>query len=113
MTCKNCERLQRKLSPLEDKAVTADYLAKEPLEWLGTKSGLRNGRVHIMVQLPELYKQTYGCKGSGRALMVLGRTLVALGWERSKRSGLLYFCMEQDEFTDYRVRRLYDKRDST
>lgn len=106
MSCKECERLRSKLSPFEDKHFTADYLLVEPLEWLSTLPEVSyNGRPAVAVQLSDLWDQFNDAPANTADLTRLGRTLVALGWSRTKRQGDLYFVMEKGEFDDYRTAR--------
>lgn len=104
MSCKECERLRSKLSPFEDKHFTADYLLVEPLEWLSTLPEVSyNGRPAVAVQLSDLWCEVYDTPPNTADLTRLGRTLVALGWSRTKRQGDLYFVMNKGEFDDYRT----------
>lgn len=104
MTCKECERLRKKLSPLEDPEFTAAYLHAQPVEWLRNECPRMSygGEEHISVSLPELWEKINPTDAppSGSDLAKLGRTLQALGWVRTKRSGSLYFVMTPEEFAD-------------
>lgn len=104
MKCENCERLRKKLSPLEDPEFTAAYLHAQPTEWLRNECPRINygGEEHIAVSLTELWDRINPTDAppSSFDLAKLGRTLLALGWVRTKRTGELYFVMTPKEF-DY------------
>jgi len=102
MSCKQCELYRRKLSPLEDRDFTAKYKAKEPRGWLNKQQAKRGNKLYIQFNLPDLWKATFKADAPNRvALARLGRSLDALGWERTKRGGNLFFRMTVEEFLAY------------
>jgi len=102
MACKKCKWYQHKLSPLEDKVFTARFLAKEPKSWMSKQIVERGGMPYIMFNLPDVWQAAFKEPSPHRsALTNLGRTLDALGWERTKVGGLLFFRMPLKEFADY------------
>jgi hypothetical protein len=110
MRCANCERLRSKLSPLEDKVFTDEFLSREPVDWYLTQLKSRQGGPSVAVQLPALFNETFKRAPSVMELTKLGRTMDALGWTRTKRNGLLYFTMDYKEFTEtYHVHRNPDR----
>ena len=104
MKCESCERLRRKLSPLEDQEFTAAYLHVEPKEWILNECERINygGEPHIAISLPELWNKINPTEAppSTFDLAKLGRTLQALGWIRTKRRGELFFVMTPKEYSD-------------
>ncbi len=101
-TCKECARLRKKLSPLEDAAFTAEFVAREPtlLEFYVQKTTLRDGALSYIVTLRPLWLAAFGTDPTPLELTKLGRTLAALGWERTKRNGLQFFCLPVKEFDE-------------
>jgi len=92
MSCPNCEKLQRLLSPLEDKVFTTRYQLNEPRDWIVRQRVLRMDIVHVRVSLVELWRMTFpNIPHTPLDLTKLGRTLQALGWSRTKVDGRLYF----------------------
>ena len=101
MSCKECERLRRKLSPKEDPDYTASYRLVEPVEFIREKCCVKRNGVQMVVVAPKsLFKQAFGYEGNNRELMLLGRSLRALGWEHTKRGGFQFFSMTLEEFND-------------
>jgi len=94
MSCKECARLRKALSPLEDPEFTAWYLAHEPTQWLGRQRVLRKGVPHLRVSLPALWAESFGGDAGPLGLTKLGRTLQALGWSRTKIDGRLFFVRQ-------------------
>jgi len=102
MSCKECERLRRKLSPNEDPDFTANYLLVEPLDWLKEQTATRkNGRTKIvMVKAREVYEQAFEEEPTYTQTAIMARTLRALGWEFSKRGGDDVYTMDYKEFVN-------------
>jgi len=98
MECKKCEWLKRKLSPLEDVEFTARYCLRENFEWLRTQRGTRQGKSAIVVRLRDVWVNTFNSVPNNVDLTTLGRTLEALGWERTRRKGITFFLMNCKEF---------------
>lgn len=106
MSCQECARLRAKLSPLEDPSFTADYILVEPVGWLKEQTGRRqNGTPIMIVHAAELFKAAFGHDPDHHDVMMMGRTLKAMGWEQSKHRGITKYIMEKEEFDD-----LYTKR---
>jgi hypothetical protein len=97
MSCAECERLRSRLSPLENKAMTESFLQNQPIVWMRGQVRTHNGVPAVVVQLPELWRKAFGGTPSAKNLTELGRTLVALGWMRTKRNGLLWFALPKNE----------------
>ena len=94
---------KRKLSPLENKEFTAKFCAREDREWERTQRGNRQGNPAIVLRLHDLWVHTFNSVPTKHDLMTLAHTLLALGWERTRRAGLTYFVMELKEFdNEYR-----------
>lgn len=100
MECKKCEWLARKLSPLEDKKFTTIYCNRENLEWLATQRGTRQGKSAIVIRLSDVWVHTFNSVPNNVDLTTLGRTLEALGWERTRRKGITFFLMNAKEFSN-------------
>ena len=101
MECKHCDWYRRKLSPLEDKELTTRYCNRENLKWLATQLGSRQHKSAISVKLGDVWVRTFGTEPSVGELTKLGRTLSALGWERSRQNGLTRFVMSMEDFNEY------------
>lgn len=98
MSCPNCERLKKKLSPLEDKEFTERYKGLEDRKWMREHLSVRNGEPCVMLSLVPLFEHTFEVTPNNYELTMLGRTLVALGFERTYRGGHLFFAMSLEEF---------------
>mgnify|MGYP003424468189 FL=1 len=99
MSCQECARLRAKLSPLEDPSFTADYLLVEPVEWLREQVGRRQNGVPIMiVHAADLFREAFGHDPDHQDVMMMGRTLKAMGWEQSKHRGITKYIMTKEEF---------------
>jgi hypothetical protein len=98
--CKDCARLRKQLSPLEDADFTADFSMVEPVEWYREQQ--QGGR--YIIDLSSTWFQAFGTKPNNSGLARLGRTLQAMGWTRTTMSGHTRFIMKQEDF-DYAYRR--------
>jgi len=101
MACKNCEKLRKKLSPLEDREFTTKFLAQQPLSWMQKQIRTRRGAPVISLKLPSAWHATFGTEGNNHELTVLGRSLQALGWERRVQDGANFFQLSLAEFGEY------------
>jgi len=100
MECKRCEWLRNKLSPLENVELTTRYCNRENLDWLRTQRGQRQGKSAIVIRLGDVWANTFNSVPNNVDLTELGRTLQALGWERTRRKGITFFAMNLKEFND-------------
>lgn len=96
MSCQECARLRRKISPLEDADFTANYRLVEPVAWYATQG--KGDKISI--RLNDAWSQAFGTRANPHELTVLGRTLEALGWNRTYSNGLLRFTMGKQEYLD-------------
>lgn len=102
LNCETCEFLRSKLSPLEDKEFTSLFRQLEPSrKWYASKVvGSKRGTI-IKLTLPELWEAAFGEVGNMAEITKLGRTLLALGWTRTKTEGRLFFTLPLEELSDY------------
>ena len=91
MTCPNCDKLRRALSPLEDRSFTEEFLRHVPMD--AVRSRVQAGVKRIT--LTELWEMTWPHKRpDSLALTKLGRSLDGLGWRRTKFNGKIMFYPE-------------------
>lgn len=98
MSCQECDRLRAKLSPLEDPDFTAEYRLVEPVEWLRGQELVYDKAEAVGATLPDIFFMAFSRYGNNSEITKLGRTLLALGWSRTKRNGILYYVMGKEEF---------------
>lgn len=102
LTCSKCEFLRSKLSPLEDKEFTSLFRQYEPTRKWYTAQGVGSKRgILIRVSLPQLWLETFSKAGNMAEITKLGRTLLALGWTRTKIDGSLFFTLPLEEINAY------------
>lgn len=94
-------RLRRKLSPLEDPVFTEKL--KAALSGIDLNQFQRSfrGGPHIILRPNELWLMAFKTQPSNREMTVMGRSLQALGWERSALHGQRIFVMRQEEYDEY------------
>jgi len=92
------ERLQYKISPLEDKDFTATlkYAMKDADMRQFLKH--RDGRSYYRVTAKELWMACFGENPSVQEATILGRSLQAMLWERSASKGLRVFIKSKEEY---------------
>lgn len=97
---KEVEALRKKLSPLEDKEFTREFL--EAAKDADFEQYTRNfrGAPHIVLDPQEVWRLVFGTEPNKHDIMVLGRTLQALMWERSALSGARIFVKTLEEYRD-------------
>lgn len=95
---KEVEALRRKLSPLEDKEFTKKFIEDSRdvdfMSFARTFRGVRS----LVVSPVELWERVYATAPNKHQVMVLGRTLQALMWERSALNGERVFVKTVEEF---------------
>lgn len=96
-------RLRKKLSPMLDPQFFAEFKAVEPVQFY-RKSPVtyRRREAAYTVNLRQVWLATPGFtpNPSPLDLTKLGRCLDAIGWERTRRDGMLFFVMTLNEFAE-------------
>ena len=99
---KEVEVLRRKLSPLEDKEFTQEFIkASADLDLMQYKRDFR-GAKYVVLDPVVIWEEVYGGRPNKREVMKLGRTLQALLWEPSAINGNRVFVKSLEEFEDER-----------
>lgn len=95
---KEVEALRRKISPLENKEFTADL--DKRMEKLGLSKYQRDfrGAPHIVLDPVVIWQEVFGGRPNRHDIMVLGRSLQALLWERSAINGARVFVKTLEEY---------------
>lgn len=110
MTCDNCskleehiDKLKRKLSPLEDPKLTAQLSLKlASIDLMPYKRDTRRGP-YIVVTPALISELVFGDpQPTSRQASAIGRSLQAMLWERSSRSGVLVYLMPLEEYKEIR-----------
>lgn len=93
------ERLRAKLSPLEDRDLTIKVKAAMRVNPLKAEPYIpRGSHKPILLYRPaDLWQELFNEEGNTRDYMRLGRSLQAMGWERSAKSGNLVFALPVEE----------------
>src|SRR5262245_35215984 len=94
------ERLQYKISPLEDKEFTTVLKAAMVKADLSPFLRHRDGRSYYRVTAKELWYACFAENPSIQDATELGRSLQAMLWERSASKGIRVFIKSKEEF-DY------------
>ena len=100
MSCPQCVKLRKKLSPLEDPSFTADFLLVQPVAWMRENQAVRkNSTVKtVNISAAECFEEAFGYEADHHDAMQMGRTLRALGWEMTKQNGYVRYVMDLEEF---------------
>jgi hypothetical protein len=93
-------RLRRKLSPLEDPVFTEELRAKLSGIDLNQFQRSFRGGPHIILKPNEVWVMAFNTTPSNRDITVMGRSLQAMGWERSALHGQRIFVMKQEEYNE-------------
>lgn len=94
---KEVEALRRKLSPLEDKEFTKEFIeSSKDLDLSQYRRDFR-GKPHIVLDPVVVWKEVYGSHPKKCEVAMLGRTLQALLWERSALNGNRVFVKTVEE----------------
>lgn len=96
-------RLRKKLSPMLDEVFFEKFRAVEPVEFYRRSPiTYRRREAAYTINLRKVWLATPELSPNPTPLDLtkLGRCLDAIGWERTRRDGLLYFVMTLDEFAE-------------
>lgn len=93
-------RLRHKISPMEDVLFTTKL--KDAMAKIDMDQYLRSfrGRMYYMVDLQTIWHECFNTTPNRHDLMVVGRSLQALLWERSALNGNLRFVKPVEEFEE-------------
>ena len=95
------ERLQHKISPLEDKAFTAKILPLLQVTDLGQFARTYKGVPSLVATPQEMWGVLFPDEVANlRELTTMGRSLAALMWERSYLRGNLIFTKPVSEYEE-------------
>lgn len=92
------ERLRTKLSPLENKEFTAKVKAAMDKFDLSEFRQQYRGSPYLVGRPGELWGALMDGEPNSRDITLLGRSLQALGWERSAHQGNIVFRIPLEEY---------------